>query len=125
MSLSNYLAQLWGIIIVVVSFILLFNPKRLRRLFAEAHNESLLFFWGIVTFAIGLVMVLIHNLWVLDWPVCITLLGWLTLVKGLDLLFFPGRMKRRWPKMKNWVWVLIFSLLLLCGLVLTYLGFAA
>ncbi len=68
-------------------------------------------------------MVLVHNLWVLDWRIAITILGWLTLFKGLDLLFLPERMQKRWPKMKNWLWLLIFTFLLLNGLVLTYLGF--
>lgn len=123
MNLSNYLAQLWGITIVVVSFALLIKPKLLKRLFVEVQNESIMFFLGIVTFIIGLTMVLVHNLWVLDWRIAITILGWLTLFKGLDLLFLPERMQKRWPKMKNWLWLLIFTFLLLNGLVLTYLGF--
>ncbi len=125
MNLSKYLAELWGITIAVVSFVLLIKPKRLGRLFAEVENEAIMFFLGIVTFAIGLAMVLVHNLWVPDWRVAITILGWLTLFKGLDLLFLPERLKKRWPKMKNWLWLLIFTFLLLSGLVLTYLGFSA
>ncbi len=125
MNISNYLAQLWGITIVVVSFVLLIKPILLKRLFADVENGAILFFLGIVTFATGLAMVLVHNLWVPDWRVSITILGWLTLLKGLDLLFLPERMKKRWPIMKNWQWLLIFTILLLSGLVLTYLGFTA
>ncbi len=80
-------------------------------------------FLGVVTLVIGLAMVLVHNVWVLDWRVAITILGWLTLLKGFDLLFFPERMKNRWPTMKNWLWVVIFGSMLLVGLVLSYLGF--
>lgn len=125
MNISNYLAELWGSTIVVVSFILLVKPRRLERLFAAVKNEAVMFFGGIVTLIIGLAMVLVHNVWVLDWRVSITILGWLTLLKGLDLLFLPERMKKRWPKMKNWQWTVIFGSMLLAGLVLTYLGFTA
>lgn len=123
MNLSNFLAELWGITIVVVSFALLINPKRLEGLFTEVKNEATMTFLGVITLIIGIAMVLAHNVWVLDWRVAITILGWLTLLKGLDLLFLPERMKERWPKMKNRLWLLIFTFLFLGGLVLAYLGF--
>lgn len=122
MNASSYLAELWGITMVVVSLALLIKPKLLGKLFEEVENEATISFLGVITFVIGLAMVLVHNIWVLDWRVSITLLGWLTLIKGLDLLFLPQRMRERWPKMKNWQRQLIFVSLLLAGLVLSYLG---
>ncbi len=125
MNLSNYLAQLWGITIVVVSFVLLIKPKLLEKLFAQAENKATMSFWGITTLVIGIAMVLVHNVWVSDWRVTITILGWLTLLKGLDLLFFPKRMKKRWLETKKRLWIWIFGLLFFSGLVLAYLGFTA
>ncbi len=125
MNLSNYLAEIWGITIAVVSLALLIKPKLLERLFAKAENKATMSFWGITTLIIGIAMVLVHNLWVLDWRVVITIMGWLTLIKGLDLLLLPKRMKKRWSKMGNWQWRVIFVFLFLSGLVLAYLGFAA
>jgi len=125
MDISNYLAELWGITIAVVSLALLIKPKRLEKLFAEVENEATMFFWGMVSLVIGIAMVLVHNVWVPNWRVAITILGWLTLVKGLDVLFFPEHMRKRWPKMENRQWVLILALLLFIGLVITYLGFTA
>jgi len=125
MNLSNYLAELWGITIVAVSLALLIKPKRLKRLFAEAENEATMFFGGIVNLVIGIAMVLAHNVWVLNWRVVITILGWLTLLKGLDVMFLPGQMRKRWLKMENRQWTLILVFLLFIGLVITYLGFTA
>lgn len=125
MNLSNYLAELWGITIVVVSLALLIKPKRLEKLFTEVENEATMFFWGIVSLVIGIAMVLAHNLWVRDWRVIITILGWLSLIKGLGTLFLPERMRKRWPKMKNWQWIMVFVFLLFIGLAITYLGFTA
>ena len=125
MNLSNYLAELWGITIVLVSLALLVKPKRLERLFAEAENEVTMFFWGIVSLVIGIAMVLVHNVWVLNWRVVITILGWLSLIKGLDVLFLPGYMRKRWSKMDNQQWLPILFFLLFVGLVITYLGFTA
>ena len=125
MNLSNYLAELWGITIVVVSLALLIKPKYLESLFAEVENEATMFFWGIVSLVIGIAMVLVHNVWVPDWRVIVTILGWSSLAKGLDVLFLPEHMRKRWPKMGNWQWRIIFVFLLFSGFVLTYLGFTA
>lgn len=125
MNLSNYLAEVWGITIVVVSLALLIKPKRLEKLFAEMEDEATMFLWGKVSLVIGIAMVLIHNLWVKDWRIIVTILGWLSLLKGLDVLFLPGHMRKRWAKMENRQWRLIFVFLLFIGLVITYLGFTA
>lgn len=125
MNLSNLLAQLWGITIAVVSFALLIKPKWLEKLLAKAEKKATMSFWGIITLVIGIAMVLTHNVWTLDWRVVITIIGWLTLIKGLDLLLLPKRMRKRWSGMGNRQWRVIFVSLLLSGLVLTYLGFTA
>lgn len=125
MHYSNLLAEIWGITIAVVSLALLLRPATVGKLFKEAENEATMFFWGMVTLVIGVAQVLVHNVWALDWRLVITILGWLTVVKGLDLLFFPERMAKRWAKMENGQWRLIFSVMLLAGLVIAYLGFTA
>jgi hypothetical protein len=38
---------------------------------------------------LGLAVVLVHNIWVWDLPVIVTLAGWLMIVKSLAYLFFP------------------------------------
>lgn len=124
MTLSHYLAALWGITIVTVSITLLIHPSRLDKLLKETANEADMFYGGIVTFVVGLGMVLVHNLWVADWRVSITLLGWLSILKGLDMLFLPKRMKKRWANTENKYWRFIFLFMSFLGLLLTYLAFS-
>jgi len=52
---------------------------------------SLLIVMGPIVLIAGLFMVLSHNLWVGDWRVVITILAWLTLLKGLALIFAPEK----------------------------------
>jgi hypothetical protein len=55
---------------------------------ALVHNPPVLFIVGVITLVAGLAMILGHNVWsggVL--PVIVTLVGWLTLIKGLLFLF--------------------------------------
>ncbi len=46
-------------------------------------NAPLMFFLGVVTLSAGLAMVLAHNIWSGGaLPIVITMVGWLTLIKG-------------------------------------------
>lgn len=44
---------------------------------------------GYISLLMGLVTVILHNIWVLDWRLAITTLGWGTLVKGIMKIGFP------------------------------------
>ncbi|MEK7080760.1 MAG: hypothetical protein AAB925_02940 [Patescibacteria group bacterium] len=126
MALSNFLAELWGISIVAVSLTLLVKEKYIKRLFAKIEAEESLFCWGFATFIIGLAMVLAHNIWVKNWQVVITIFGWLFLIKGLSMLFFPEFLKKWAKKIKDEQWLPIALVAtLFVGLALTYLGFTA
>ena len=126
MALSNYLAEIWGISIVVVSLAFLIKERHLKRLFASIETEDNLFMWGLVNFVIGISMVLTHNIWVKDWQIVITIFGWLSILKGLFLLFSPDFMKRFAKKIEGSP-LLPFALLIsiFIGLALTYLGFTS
>jgi len=126
MALSNYLAEIWGISIVVVALALLIKEKHLKRLFSKVENEESLFCWGLVSFVIGLAMVLAHNIWVKNWQVVITIFGWASLLKGLAMLFLPEFTKNYVKKMENKSWLPIALVVaVFVGLALTYFGFKA
>jgi len=126
MNLLNYLAEVWGIFLVVVPLALLVNQKYLKRLFVEIENEATMFFLGIVSLVIGLAMILAYNVWAKNWQVIITILGWLALIKGAAVLFLPEYTKKYAKKMEG-APVLPFALVILVfiGLVIAYLGFTA
>jgi hypothetical protein len=53
------------------------------------NNRAILFLAGLITFPAGLAIVLTHNVWVADWPVIITIIGWLTAISGAFRLVAP------------------------------------
>ena len=126
MELVNYLAQVWGISIVVISLALLINEKHLKSLMAKIETDESLFLWGFVSLIIGLAMVLSYNVWSQTWQVIITILGWLALLKGICLLFMPQTMKK-WAKSVGYQqWLPVYLVVLIfIGLAITYLGFTA
>ena len=126
MNLSNYLADIWGISLVVIPLAFLIKEKYLKRLFVEVENEAFMLLLGMASFILGLAMVLSHNIWAKNWTVIITIIGWLTLVKSLALLFFPEYMKKWVKKVENKDWLpIVLVVLIFIGLVITYFGFTA
>jgi uncharacterized protein YjeT (DUF2065 family) len=124
--LSNYLAELWGISLVLIALALLINQKYLKRLFVEVENDATLLFLGIASLVIGVAMVLSHNIWVKNWQTVITVLGWVTLLKGLCTLFLPDHTKKCVKKMENSEWISVaLVVLVFIGLAITYFGFTA
>ncbi len=55
---------------------------------------------GYITFLLGLVTVILHDLWVADWRVAITILGWVTLLKGVTKIGFPEHINKQAQKFK-------------------------
>ena len=124
--LTNYLAEIWGISIVVISLALLIKENHLKRLFASIETEEGFFLWGFISFIIGLAMVLSYNAWTQSWQVVITIFGWLALLKGLALLFLPEQMKKYAKKMEAAQFIpYAMVVILIIGLVITYFGFTA
>jgi hypothetical protein len=55
-----------------------YNAAAIRFL----ESRPLIFIAGILTLVAGLAVINSHNLWVADWPVLITIIGWLAAIVG-------------------------------------------
>lgn len=87
---TMYLATVIGWYLVIMGVLVLLRYNPLRSVIREVlSHPGLLFVLAIITLILGLLMVASHNLWVLGWPVIITLFSWLVLISGLFRLFFP------------------------------------
>src|SRR4051794_9840898 len=53
------------------------------------RNRALMFLAGVVTLPAGLAIVLTHNVWVADWRVLITVVGWLAAITGAFRIIAP------------------------------------
>jgi hypothetical protein len=91
MNLSIFLAKVLGIYLLVVSFAILFNLRRTTSIISGViQNPSLQLIVGILTTIIGILLVVSHNIWIHDWTVVITIIGWLIFIKGVLNLVFPN-----------------------------------
>ena len=91
MDNSILLAKFIGPYIMVIGLGLLFNSKAYQKVMEDFFkNAAFVYVTGLVTLVAGLAIVIFHNLWILDWRIIITLLGWNILIKGAWLIISPN-----------------------------------
>ena len=123
---SVFLAQVIGIYLFIVSLALIVKQLRFKKILHDfLGDHPLMFLTGIIGVIIGLLIVLFHNVWVSDWPVLVTLIGWITLIQGVARIFYPDNFSKVVRGLLasssnyliwSWVWLLI-------GLYLIWVGF--
>jgi hypothetical protein len=92
MKIANTLAVLTDSALVIVG-ITVFNKSYFNAVMTDlANSKGLLWVTGLITFVMGTVIVALHNVWSADWRVLVTLLGWLTVIKGAVIMLFPSSM---------------------------------
>lgn len=126
MGASLFLARLWGPFIIVIGVGLLLNLSRYKQISMDFRQAAgLVYVTGIITFTSGLAMVLAHNLWTDDWRAIITVLGWITLIKGAWLVIFPQTLTRMSDfYLKNMKFVIIpWVIMVAIGVFLCVKGF--
>ncbi len=94
MSTSTYIARLIGPLFLIMGLGMVVEGDTVRALSQEfLSNLSLIYLAGMLALVAGLAIVNAHNLWVADWRVLITLLGWLSIAGGIFRLLFPGKVQ--------------------------------
>src|ERR1700732_649207 len=90
MSNSLFLARLIGPVMLVIGIAVFANQRGFRDMSEEfMASRALMFLSGLLIMAVGLAIVLTHNIWTTDWRVLITLFGWLTAIGGALRLLAP------------------------------------
>ncbi|MDX9702911.1 MAG: hypothetical protein RBU23_07690 [Candidatus Auribacterota bacterium] len=91
MGTPVFIAKILGPCFVVVSLGMLLNRSFFQKVMEDyCKNYALIFFTGMASLAFGLVIVCMHNVWVADWTVLITIFGWSGLIKGIWIVVFPN-----------------------------------
>lgn len=101
MELSIFLAQFWGALFMILGAMSI-GAKFLGRIIKYTDDKTITISTGYITFLLGLVTVVAHNIWVTDWRVAITILGWITLLKGIEKICFSERVNKKAQMFKKW-----------------------
>lgn len=95
MTLSMNFAMFFCLYFIVFGLAVLLNP----RVFIDAMNDFLgsrgqMLLGGIMALLFGALVVSFHNYYLLGWPIIITILGWLSFLKGVIYLLSPQSIRR-------------------------------
>lgn len=115
MDTETFFALFWGWLTVIVTLMFFIRPKALhdvKRLIVEDRSFGLTY--GYLSLFLGLASVLLHNDWVLNWHVLITIFGWLALIKGILVIAWPEMSKN--TKYETRVASTRIALLVVCAL---------
>ena len=127
MTSSTYLARLIGPVLLAAAIGLFINREGYRAMAQEfLRSPALIYLSGVLTMLAGVAIVLAHNLWVADWPVLITILGWLGAIGGAARIALPAATKAVGERMlDNPTWMTVGGAgWLAIGALLTFLGYA-
>lgn len=121
MDITIFLAKFWGSLFMILGALSM-GAKFLGRVIKYTEDRTITISTGYITFLLGLATVIAHNIWVADWRVSITILGWVTLFKGIEKIGFPDRVNRRAQMFKGnqTLWGLVIFII---GVSFFWMGF--
>ena len=123
METSILIAKFAAVTYLVTGIALLNGNLSLKKTYEELKSSNMFTaMMGAFTLLLGMIIVNIHNVWVKDWTVLVTIIGWILLVEGVFYLIWPKALLKLFTKLPQsqvgWgVFTLIF------GLILGYFGF--
>ncbi|MBU0545189.1 MAG: hypothetical protein KKH97_07615 [Proteobacteria bacterium] len=125
MELSILIAKITAVIYLSASLGGFFSRDYYRRLADDMYkNSALTYMMGFMAVIVGFLIVHYHNLWGSDWTVLITIIGWISLIKGFLIIAFP---KFIWRLSELFLTEKILKIYpyvtLLLGLLFGYFGF--
>jgi len=94
MDISIFFARFYGSLFIILGSQSVFVDL-LGRTIKMTKEHAITVATGYITFLLGLVTVILHNVWVADWRVVITILGWSTLIKGGMKIGFPEHVHKQ------------------------------
>ncbi len=126
MGTEIFVARILGPLCVIVALGIILNRDFYMKVMEDyCKNTALVFVGGMMALIVGLVIVLLHNVWVLEWPVIITIYGWGGVLKGTWMIVFPKTVSsfmEVYSKNARAFWFHIGSVLLV-GAALTFWGY--
>ena len=127
MDTSIFLAKVIGLVSVISTTAVFVHYKELIALEEESvKNSAITYISGFAILILGVLLVVSHSVWTLDWRLVITIVGWLILLKGIGRIFFPSAVRNLIEKKRNNRKFLIGEVVVfLAGLYLLYHGFFA
>lgn len=87
---TTFLATVIGWYLIITCLFVLLKYEQIKPLVAEVlASRGQFMVLAVFTIIMGLLLVASHNIWVMGWPVIITIFSWMVLISGIMRLYFP------------------------------------
>lgn len=93
LDIAIFLARFWGGLFTLLGLSSILS-NLLGRVIQYTEERTITISTGYITLLLGLATVSAHNVWTKDWRVTITILGWMTLLKGIEKVVRPHRVNK-------------------------------
>ncbi|MFV0368015.1 MAG: hypothetical protein ACK5KM_06105 [Hyphomicrobiaceae bacterium] len=89
MGNAQFIASLIGPSFIVIASVMLLRRAYFIDLTARmSEDRATIFLAGLLAFVAGLAILRVHNLWVADWRISVTIFGWLAIFGGIFRMAF-------------------------------------
>ena len=102
------------------------NVSKVKAMVEDLSDSTPLFFFsGSIALIFGILMVVVNNVWSMDWRIVVTIVGWLILIKGAVRVLFPQMVFKaaRNAVQNNATYYITTSIVTVVGLFLSYCGY--
>ena len=122
---SYILARFFGLFFLVMALMVLIRRNQNTYFDQFVESKEYIFITGLMTLILGAIIVALDNTWAFDWRMLITILGWITFLKGAMMLIIPEFSVSIWKNLSAKPWLLLISgvVFLIIGIYLTWIGF--
>ena len=126
-ELSILIAKILAVMFFTIGVGAFFNKDYFQKIYDDvfkSYGSTLLF--GTFALIMGFIIVTYHNIWVADWTVAITVIGWLALIRGVLFLAVPKFLQNfARPIFKGPLTKILPYTTIVLGLAFGYFGFLA
>ncbi|MDR3624933.1 MAG: hypothetical protein P4L16_07335 [Chlamydiales bacterium] len=124
MTLSLFLAKLFGVYMLIAATIWATRKKELEGIIKELiASKALLFYSSLFDLLMGLAIVIGHPIWEANWRGLITLIGYLLTFRGIIRFAFTAQVQKFATGFIRYGYWIAFTVWLLLGLCFVYHGF--
>ncbi len=124
MSLTIFFLQFLGLLFLVIGCSIVLHSKQYARLVKDLEEFSLAYYLSaLLPLMLGLAMVLVHNVWGTTEEILVSVVGWLTLTKGLLRLLVPQAQRVIVRAFSSQYLSIAALLVMALGAWMTWLGF--
>ncbi len=117
------LTKFWGWYLLIFFALLSLKPLRIKQIFQDLKDEKFRFTVSFLAIIIGLVNILLYNVWEPSWSFLITAFGWIALFIGLALFVIPQATVKLLIKLNVKFVQVVYTLLFLIGIFLLNMAY--